>query len=58
MGIWVMEQRQVYKARKLSKERIDVLKEIGFEWVRVNQYGCILGNFENTRNTCSFVTFG
>ena len=31
---WVVAQRQAYKARKrnLSKERIDALNEIGFEW--------------------------
>ena len=31
-GRWVMEQRGLYKACKLSKERIDALKEIGFVW--------------------------
>ena len=32
LGQWVSEQRQNYKAGNLSKERIDALKDIGFEW--------------------------
>ena len=32
LGIWVVTQRNVYKAGKLRKERIDALEEIGFEW--------------------------
>ena len=32
LGQWVVSQRQTYKAHKLSKERIDALKEIGFVW--------------------------
>ena len=30
LGRWVHRQRQVHKGHKLSKERIDALKEIGF----------------------------
>lgn len=34
LGQWVSKQRDQYKQTKLSKERIDKLEGIGFEWVR------------------------
>jgi len=33
LGEWVHEQRKLYKNGKLSKERINLLKGIGFKWV-------------------------
>ena len=32
LGLWVATQRRVYKKGKLSKERIESLQGIGFEW--------------------------
>ena len=32
LGIWVSNQRQVYKKNKLSKERIEKLEQIGMKW--------------------------
>ena len=32
LGQWVMDQRKFYNKGKLSKERIDALGEVGFEW--------------------------
>ena len=32
LGMWVKDQCQAYNKGKLSKERIDALEEIGFEW--------------------------
>ena len=32
LGMWVHNQRSLYKADNLSKERIDALHEIGFVW--------------------------
>ena len=32
LGRWVKTQRAVYKKRKLCQERIDRLRNIGFEW--------------------------
>ena len=32
LGLWVMSQRSAYKNSKLSKERIEKLRSIGFQW--------------------------
>ena len=37
LGNWVIVQRQAYKRKDLSNERIDALERIGFEWIRGGQ---------------------
>ena len=32
LGKWVMNQRSAKKKKKLSKERVKLLNEIGFNW--------------------------
>ncbi|KAL7447868.1 hypothetical protein ACHAWC_000168, partial [Mediolabrus comicus] len=39
LGLWVDKQRQAYRKGELSKERIQLLDEIGFVWnVRAEQF--------------------
>ncbi len=33
LGIWVCHQRNAYKQKKLSQDRIDKLEELGLQWV-------------------------
>ena len=36
LGTWVSNQRKAYKKKRLSKERVDRLNEIGFVWDAAN----------------------
>ena len=37
LGIWVSQQRCLYKRGKLPSNRIDVLNKIAFEWVGIKE---------------------
>ena len=39
LGTWVNDQRRSYKRGKLSQERFEQLKSIGFEWVLRESHG-------------------